>query len=406
MRTLSTLLITATFLFTPPSVATDDADWPNFRGPNHDGISTETGFKTAWSTPIPPLWEREIGSAFSSFACVDGKVYTCGTSGGKQVLLCLDADTGKTVWQRPIEKAYPEGQGGDGTRATPTVNDGRVYILGALGKLLCADAKTGQEIWSKQFGSRPTWGYSGSVLIDGNLAIASAGGDAGALVAFDKKSGKQVWKCARDPAGYATPYPFTFDGRRYIVGFMGASALIADAQTGKLVWRMTWKTSHNVNAASPIYHDGHLFISSGYNHGSTLLRLRQDGDQLATETVWPANRELRNKFQSCILHEGHLYSSDEQNLKCVELMTGKLKWQQRPREKHSTIIMADGHLIVLSERGELKIGTASPDGFEPLTTAKILSGKCWTVPTLYRGKLYARNMKRIVCFDLRESSQP
>ena len=159
------------------TVPTYSQDWPCWRGPNHDGISPEKGFTTKWQSPPPKLWQREIGSAFSALSCSDGKVFTCGTTGGQQVLFCLNADDGEILWQTPIEKEYPEKQGGDGTRATPTIDDGRVYILGALGRLLCCDATTGKEIWSQQFSGMPKWGYAGSVLIEGNLALVTAGGD-------------------------------------------------------------------------------------------------------------------------------------------------------------------------------------------------------------------------------------
>jgi outer membrane protein assembly factor BamB len=244
------------------------ADWPSFRGSNHDGISDEEGFKTAWTAPPPAAWEREIGSAFSSFACAGDKVYTCGTEGKQQVLLCLNADDGTVVWRKPIEEEYPERQGGDGARATPTIDDGRVYILGARGTLLCLDAATGTEVWKANLSNKPQWGYSGSVLIDGDLAVATGGGEDGALVAFEKKTGKVRWRCGDDIAGYATPYPFTFEGTRYIVGFTGVSAIIAEADSGRLVWREPWKTDWNVNAASPIFHKGHLFLSSGYSTGA------------------------------------------------------------------------------------------------------------------------------------------
>jgi len=192
------------------------ADWPNFLGPRYDGKSDEKGFKTNWTEPLKLVWERNVGSAFSSFACVGNRVYTGGAQDKQQVLYCLNADTGEVIWQKPFEKEY-RNEHGDGTRATPTVHDGRVYILGANGLLLCVDANTGAEVWHQQFNHEPTWAYAGSVLIEGDLAIASAGKDDGALVAFNKKTGDPVWKCGDDPVGYATPYPFTFNGQRYIV---------------------------------------------------------------------------------------------------------------------------------------------------------------------------------------------
>lgn len=373
-------------------------DWPNFLGPGYDGKSDEKGLNTAWSEPLKLVWEREVGSAFSSFACVGNRVYTCGEQDKQQVLYCLDADTGAVVWQKPFEKQY-RNEHGDGTRATPTVHDGRVYILGASGLLLCLDTDTGSELWRKQFNHQPTWAYSGSVLIEGDLAIASAGKGDGALVAFNKKTGDPVWKCGQDPVGYATPYPFTFNSQRYIVGFMANTALIAEAKTGREVWRTPWKTDWDVNAASPIFHDGYLFLTSGYTTGSALMKLASEGDKLASTEVWKSN-VLMNKFQSCILHEGNLYASDQNALKCVDFLTGEERWK-KARIRNATLVLVDGHLLLLTEGGTLQIAKASPEDFVPLSTAEILNGRCWSVPVLHGGRLYARSLERVVCFDLR-----
>ena len=400
MTTISRIpptVLLAVAILVPLQAAGDD--WPNFRGPNHDGISAETGFTTAWTTAIPLVWEREIGDAFSSFACVGDKVYTCGAEDGQQVIFCLNADNGEVVWKLPFEKRYRDPQGGDGTRATPTVSEGRVYILGGHGRLLCLSADKGKIIWEKKFKHKPQWGYSGSVLIEGNMAVVSPGDNHGSLIAYDKKTGKEIWKSGDDPPGYATPYPFTFNGKRYIVGFMAKSAVIVEAGTGRQVWRTKWKTAYDINAADPIYHDGHLFLSSGYQTGSALFKLAVAGDKLTAKEVW-RGKTLMNKFQTPILHDGKLYGSDQKALSCVDFLTGEQMWRKN-RVKHGTLILADGHLLLLTERGELQIAPADPSAFEPVTTAEILSGRCWTVSVLHDGRLYARNLKRVVCFDLK-----
>ncbi len=375
------------------------ADWPNFRGPKFDGISDETGFKKAWSAPPKVIWTREVGSAFSSFAYVNDRLYTCGTKENRQVLYCLDAKSGASIWETPFEKAY-RNQYGDGTRATPTVNAGRVYVLGAHGRLICADAGTGKLVWEKQFNHKPTWAYSGSVLIEGELAVVSPGDEHGSLVAYNKASGEQVWKTGSDLVGYATPYPFSFNHKRYIAAFMGDAALVVESQTGREVWRTAWKTDWDINAAMPIFHNGYLFLTSGYKTGAGLFKLMSMPDgTLSADTVW-RSKVLLNKFQSCILHQGKLYASDQKGLKCVDFLTGKEEWKV-PRIKHGTLILADGHLLLLTENGELQIAPVSTGGFSPVTSTDVLDGRCWAVSVLQGGRLYARNLDRIVCLDLR-----
>ncbi len=394
-RTVTLFLLAAV---TAAGASAVRGDWPNFFGPRYDGKSDETGFKKEWPEAPKAVWERTVGSAFSSFACSGDRLYTCGAKDKQQVLFCLNANTGDVVWQKPFEKEF-KNEHGDGTRATPTVHDGRVYILGAHGRLLCVDAESGSDLWEKQFNHIPTWAYSGSILIEGDLAIVSAGAEDGALAAFHKKTGEQVWKCGSDPVGYATPYPFDLGGQRYIAGFFANGALVADAKTGREVWRTTWKTDWDVNAAMPIFHDGYLFLASGYTTGAGLFKLTLQGDKLTSTQVWK-NDVLLSKFQSCILHEGKLYGSDQNALKCVDFMTGEEQWK-KPRIKNATLLLADGHLLMLTEAGQLQIAKPSATDFVPLTKHDVLSGRCWSLPVLHRGRLYVRNLEKIVCLDLR-----
>ncbi|MEK6799162.1 MAG: PQQ-binding-like beta-propeller repeat protein [Planctomycetota bacterium] len=375
------------------------ADWPNFFGPKYDGISSETGFKKDWTTPIPVLWEREVGSAFSSFAVVGNRVYTCGMKDKQQVLYCLNADTGEVVWENAFEEEF-RNEHGDGTRATPTVHEGLVYVLGARGRLLCVDAASGKPAWEKKFNHAPTWAYSGSVLIEGDLAVASAGKDDGSLVAFNRKTGEPAWKAGDAPAGYATPYPFTFNGKRYVTGFLGDSAMIVEAATGREVWRTNWKTDWDVNAAMPIFHDGYLFLASGYRTGAALHKLAVAGDKLESQVVWHSE-VLLSKFQSSVLYKGKLYGCDQRAMKCVDFLTGKEEWTVG-HVPNGTVLVADGHLVVLTEKGQLQIGPVSSSGFEPTTRADVLDGRCWSIPVLDDGRLYVRNLERVKCFKLRE----
>ena len=381
------------------------ADWPCWRGPQHDGISRETGVTLPWKASPKVLWELPTGPAFSAVTGMGDLVYTCGSQEGKQVLFCLGAGTGDVVWKKTFAEGVRDRQGGDGTRATPTVADGRVYIFGGEGTLLVADAKTGAEIWSKKFDHAPTWKYSGSVLIADRLAVVSPGGEDGGLLALNKQNGDVVWKAGEGGAGYATPYPFTFDQQRYIVGVLAKKLMIVDAKTGRQLWSMPWVTKYNVNASTPIYHNGHLFVNSGYGHGSILLKLQTDGDRLSTTTVWES-KVIANKFHTCILLDGKLYGADERKLKCVDFFTGEESWSLNQvagdATRYGTLVLCQGHFVYLSEKGQLSVAKASPTSFDAVGSTRVLSGRCWTVPTLHNGRLYVRNLEKLVCLDLGE----
>jgi len=210
-----------------------------------------------------------------------------------------------------------------------------------------------------------------------------------------------VWQSASVPAGYSTPYPFTFEGRRCIVGLLAKEALIVDAQAGAELCRIPWVTDWDVNAATPIFQDGKLFLTSGYKTGSAVFALAREGDKLSARNQWGSepSKIILGKFQTPVLFDGNLFVSDEKALKCVDFATGKERWSQRG-VSNGTVVWADGNLVVLTDNGELQIGKASPDEFKPLTSVELLGGRCWTVPTLYQGRLYVRNLKQVACYQL------
>ena len=399
-RNSALFLATLTLVFGAPRALAED--WPCFRGPRYDGISREKDFRADWDKTPPRVWEREIGSGFSAFACVGDKVYTCGTADKKQVLFCLNADTGAPVWQANIEDEYAEKSGGDGPRGTPTVHDGLVYVQGAKGRLLCCDAATGKEAWSIAFNAPPRWGYSNSILIVGDLALTQAGGDHQAVVALDRKTGKVAWESGgKAPPGYGTPYPFTFDGKNYVAVFLAKKVLFIDPKDGREAGDIPWVTDYDVNAAQPLFHDGDLFVSSGYKTGSAVFKLKTTGDQLEAEKVWGADKVILGKFQSACLWDGKLYVADQNALKCVDFMTGKELWKDRDFKEGSSVMLAgDGEVLAFTAEGELEIGKASPDKWTPTAKVELLTGRCWTVPTLYQGKVYVRNLKSAACYKL------
>jgi outer membrane protein assembly factor BamB len=392
------------FILSPLIILADD--WPNWRGPKHNGISTEKGWSDAWPKEGPPIaWKAKVGIGFSSFAVVDGRVFTTGHAEGQDTVFCLDADTGKVVWKHSYPAELGDKYFEGGTSGTPTVAGDRVFTLSRWGDAFCFDAATGKVIWSKNVQKEtdapiPGWGFSGSPIVHENLVLLNVG-EAG--LALGKATGKIVWESADKDAGYSTPLPIQRDGQWLALVSSGQAYIAVNPATGKEAWRYRWLTEYGVNASDPILDGDRLFISTGYGKGSILLKLGAG----EPEQVWK-NKALRTQMNPAVLLDGYLYGVDGDTtakgaLKCVEFATGTQKWSQ-PGVGSGALIVADGKLIVLTDRGELQVVPASPDGFKPTSRAQVLGGKCWTVPVLANGRIYARNARGdVVCVDVRKS---
>ena len=385
-------------------LAASGADWPIYRGSNHDGIATETDWKDQFSGEGPPvLWDAQIGLGFASFTVAKGRVYTTGHADGQDTVYAFDAATGKSLWKHDypadLGDKYYEG----GTSATPTVEGGRVYHLSRWGDVFCFDAADGRVVWSKnvqkETGAKiPDWGYAGAPVVHGDLLLLNVGQSG---MALNIATGKTVWQSGNEvAAGYSTPFP--------LKGYPGVHVLAAEdaynaisATDGALVWSVPWKTRYGVNAADPVQNEGQLFISSGYNRGAALLKLG-DGQP---EIVWE-NKNLKNQFNSSLLLNGYLFGIDDDenkraSLRCIDLATGALKWEEKSIG-FGALTAANGKLIVLTEKGELVIAKASPDSFEEISRSQVLGGRCWTTPVLADGRLYVRNSAGdLKCLDLR-----
>ena len=423
MKRFTVFLVISALLY-GGTLTASATEWPQWRGPNRDGISDEVGILKEWSPNGPKvLWKVPLGEGFSGISVSQGRVYTMFSEGNDEFVVCLDATDGGEIWRFRSDKNYHEGQGGNGPRATPTIDGDLLFTISAYGKLYALNAANGQELWShdlqRKFGSdMPRWGFSTSPLVDGESLLVEVGGKGEkSIVAFDKKSSDVVWSSHKDKLGYSSPIAITVKGVRQIICFTGTKLVSVSPTDGTIYWKYPWKTGYDVNAATPVFiPPDKVFISSGYNKGAAVLQMRvfvsPEDDRAATdqirenqgtvriEEIWK-NRKMKNQFASSVLHENYLYGFDNSILKCIEANTGEEQWKSRGFGKGS-VILADGHLILLSDRGKLGLAEATPEGYIEKASAQVLSGLCWTAPTLASGKLYVRNEEEIACLDITE----
>lgn len=395
-----------------PALRTRAADWPQFRGSHGDGISRETGLLTDWPAAGPrELWRRPLGEGYSGLSVVAGKLYTLYADGSSELVVALDADTGEEIWRHRLDAKYFDGQG-NGPRSTPLVSGGIVYAVGARGKLAALDADTGEPVWTqdlkKSFGARaPQWGISASPWIEGDLLLLDVGGRDGASVAaLDKRSGIKRWTSASDKPGYSTPLVADLAGKRQAVFFTGSQVISVDLADGQPLWNLRWKTSYDVNAATPVHvPPDRVFISSGYGVGAALLEVERQGDRFTVDEVW-RSRRMKNQFSSSVFYRGNLYGFDDSILKSLDAETGEENWKARGLEGtnqgfgHGTVLIADDHLWLLGVRCGMALARATPERYQELASFQPFSGKCWTVPTIADGTLFLRNEEVVVAYDV------
>ncbi len=370
-------------------------DWPQWRGPDRNGLSTEKGWLEQWPTAGPAIaWKAQVGLGFSSFVIAHGRAFTAGHAEGKDTVFCFDAATGKVVWKHSYPSELGDKFFDGGTTGTPTLDGDRVFWLGRWGDTFCFNAADGKIIWSKNVQQEtkarlPDWGFTGAPLVQGGNLMLNVG-DAG--LALDKQTGAIVWQSAPKSAGYSTPQPFRQGGDLLVVIGSGQSYVAVNVADGKEAWRIRWLTQYGVNAADPILDGDRVFLSTGYGKGAGLFKL----GGATPEEVWKS-KALRTQLNGAVLYQGHLYAVDgdtteKASLKCLDFATGAEKWAQ-PGFGSGGISIADGKIIALSGTGDLIIAPASPDGFKPTARAQVLGGKCWTAPVLADGRIYCRNSR-------------
>ena len=377
-------------------------DWPQYRGPNRDGRSSETGLLKSWTESAPEeLWRVPLGSGYSGIAIVGDQVFTMFGAEGSEYAASFDAGSGKELWRFRMGNNF-RNQQGNGPRATPVVDGGLVFVLGARSKLYALDVSTGQKRWgmdlAKELGARiPEWGTSTSPLVEGqHLIVDVAGRRDHGVVAFDKESGEISWNAGSHRAAYSSPIAVTLGGQRQIILFTAEGVRGISARDGQRLWSSPWTTDWDVNAATPVFvpRSG-IFISSGYDTGATLLQIVEEDGAFKVFEVW-RNRLMKNHFNSSVLVGGYLYGFDMGTLKCLDARTGEEKWRARRGFSKGSLIYADGLLIVLGGSGNLGLVEATPEAYRSLASARILAGKTWTMPALSKGVLLVRDFEEMV----------
>jgi outer membrane protein assembly factor BamB len=404
-RGLLVLVVTLTAV-----AQTTVSDWPQFFGPTRNGVYSGPALLETWPAGGPRVvWQKQVGAGFSGPVVTQGRLILFHRVANREIVESLDARTGASQWQYAYPTSYRDDFGFDeGPRAVPVVSNGIVYTFGAEGQLSAVSLATGARIWSedtmKRFGvAKGYFGAAGSPLVEDGKVIANVGGKDAGVVAFDAKTGKVLWTATKDEASYSSGVAATIAGRRSAIFLTRAGLLGLDPATGKVHFQKQWRARQaaSVNAATPLVIGDLIFVSAEYGPGAGVLRV--EGSNL-TE-LWSSDEALSNHYSTSVYRDGVLYGYHGrqefgQDLRAVDLRTGKVRWSQ-DRFMAGSVILAGDRLLLLRESGELVLAAASPDAFRAIARAQVLPATVRAFPALANGMLYARNEKTLVSLDLR-----
>lgn len=413
----SGLWAAAFLVFSPPTVRGGElrnSDWNQWRGPNRDGLSPDTGLLKSWPSGGPPVaWKTTgVGGGFSSISVVGDKIFTMGDVGDACNLIALKLLDGSILWQTRIGEVGGGG-GYPGPRCTPASDGTLVFALGQFGDLVCAEVATGKEVWrksmDKDFGGKMMsgWGYSESPLIDGDHLVCTPGGKNGTVLALKKTSGEKVWQSSdlTDRAAYSGLLPVVIGGVRQYLVFTDASVAGIAVTDGKVLWR-TERKGKTAVIPDPVYKDGIVFVTSGYGVGCNAFKVTAADGKFSVEEVY-SGKQVTNHHGGVLLVGNYVYELDDSNrLKCLELTTGKIAWEDRSVGKGS-IAYADGYLVVRSEKakgGDIALVEATPSGYKETGRFSLPdpTGKnTWAHPVVFGGRLYVRNQDNLFCYDVK-----
>jgi outer membrane protein assembly factor BamB len=385
------------------------AYWTDFRGPNRAGIYAEAPIETAWpAAGLPRLWKQPVGGGYASFTVGEGRAYTIEQRRDQEAVTAYDIESGHELWTFSYPALFDEVLGGPGPRATPVYVDAMVYSLGANGDLYCLSAKTGKPRWSRNIltdNETPNihWAMAESPLIVDDKVIVTPGGVNGkSIVAYSRQTGERVWRSLNDHAGYTSPILATLAGRRQIVWISAERVVGLNVEDGKLLWDFAFPAQMGMNCSQPVViDDARVLLSSAQGPGAMLLEITKNLDSYAARPVWQNNR-LKNKFNSSVLYEGYIYGFDEAILACIDPKTGEVKWKGG-RYGYGQLLLAGGHLVVLTEDGDVVLVRATPEGHQELARFSAIEGRTWNIPAIDNGLLLVRNTTQMACFRLGKS---
>jgi len=345
-----------------------------------------------------------VGVGHASFVVADGKAYTIEQRRGQEVVAAYDINNGHELWTQKWSAEFNDSTG-DGPRATPTWDQGRIYALGATGELRCLDANSGSVIWGKNIlndnaAKNLPWAQAASPLIvDDKVVVLPGGANGKSVVAYNKNTGAPVWKVLDDPQAYVSPMLVELAGRRQIVVVSSFRVVGLAPENGAMLWSYPWNTDMGINVSQPIMVDrNRFFISSGYGKGAALVEVKGSGNSFTASTIWE-NKNMKNKFNSSVLHNGYIYGLDEGILVCLDVNTGERKWKEG-RYGYGQVVLAGNHLILTSDQGDLALVNASPDKYTEVARFPALQGQTWNYPAIASGKLLVRNSNEMAAFDI------
>jgi outer membrane protein assembly factor BamB len=389
------------------ATAQKPGEWPQWRGPNRDGISKETGLLKQWPTEGPSLvWKATgAGTGYSSLAISGGRIFTMGVRRDREYIIAFDVATGKEVWATANGGVFSNNRG-DGPRGTPTVEGTRLYALGGNGDLSCLETASGRVVWTmnvlqKFGGSNIKWGISESPLVVGEKVLVNAGGPEASVIALNKKDGSLIWKSQSDAAGYSSAMLVTNGATTHVVVVTDQRAIGLDLKDGKLLWSYKRAFNDVANVATPVIRGNRVFLSSDYGTGAGLVEIK--ADNTAQEVYF--TKEMRNHHSSSILIGDYLYGFSSGILTAMKFDTGEVAWRDRSVGKGS-LVYADGYLYAFSENGVVGLVEATPTAYVEKGRFRIQQDSLptWTHPVIAGGRLYLRDQNTIYAYDVTAKS--